>query len=110
MLAELQVYILHRFEKSASVSIILNSFLEVYGSTETQDAFDTIINGGVHFIIWPCHTEWSSSPKLMGYIQYRCDILDKTYKGNAGWFKGRFFHKLIEGEEGATLGRYELRG
>jgi hypothetical protein len=39
MFAEL--YILYFFENSALVPLILESFLEAYGSIETQDAFDT---------------------------------------------------------------------
>ena len=49
MFAEL--YILCFFEDSAPIPLILDSFLEAYGSIGTQDAFDTMIYCGVHLII-----------------------------------------------------------
>ena len=93
MLAEL--YILHFFENSAPVPRIVESFLAAYGSIDSQDVFDTMMYCSMHLIIWPCRTEWSDSPRLMECIQYRCDILENAYEGNAEWLKGGLFQKLF---------------
>ena len=93
MLAEL--YIVYFFENSPSVPLILDSFLQSYGSIQTQDALGTMLYCGVHLIIWPCRTEWSNHPKLKECIQFGCDILDNAYNGNAEWFQKGFFRNLF---------------
>lgn len=96
MLAEL--WILYFFEDCPSAPLIITSFLEAYGSVDKQDALDTMIYFGVHLIIWPCRTEWSSSPKLMECIQFGCDCLENAYAGNAEWFKDGLFQGLFPSE------------
>jgi hypothetical protein len=99
MFAEL--YLLYHFRQRQCIAGIVKSFVDSYrqiNPLHETDAFDIMLQCGVHLIVWPWRAGWERGAVMDNCITFGRDVLQHAYENNASWFSNGIFGSLF-GEE-----------